>query len=55
MRLVLGQDANPANTRIQTVRQREVDDPKFAAKKHSGLCPPIGQLLQPTASTTRED
>jgi len=55
MRLVLGQDANPANTGIQTVRQREVDNPELAAEKHCRLCPPIRQLLQPAATTTGED
>src|SRR6516225_11050739 len=54
VRLVLGQDADPPDARIEAVRQREVDDAKLAAEEHGGLGAPVGQLLQPAAATTSE-
>ena len=50
MRLILGRDANAANTAIERVGQREVDDPGLAAEMHRRLCAPVGQLSQAAAA-----
>ena len=54
VRLVLGQDRDAANSRIQAVRQREIDDAELAAKKHRRLGAPVGQLLETAAASAGE-
>ena len=55
VRLVLGQDGNAAHTRIEAVRQGEVDDPELAAKKNRGLGAAVGQLLEAAAASAGEN
>ena len=55
VRLVLGQDADPADVRIEAVRQREIDDAELAAEEHGGLGAPVGQLFQPAAAAAGQD
>ena len=55
VRLVLGQDPDPPDPRIEAVRQGEIDDAELAAEKHRGLGAPVGQLLQPAAAAAGED
>src|SRR5437016_330476 len=55
VRLVLGQDGDPADVRIEAVRQREIDDAELAAKENRGLGAAVGQLFQPAAAAAGED
>ena len=55
VRLVLGRDTDPANAGIDAIAEREIDDAVLATERHRGLGTPIGQLLQPRASPTRQD
>src|SRR5437588_12095573 len=55
VRLVLGQDGDPADVRIEAVRQRKIDDAELAAEKHGGLGAAVGQLMQPAAAAAGED
>ena len=50
MRLILGRNADAANTAIERVGQRKVDDPGLAAEMHRRLCAPVGQLSQAAAA-----
>src|SRR2546421_317305 len=54
VRLVLRQHRDPADVGIEAVRQREIDDAKFAAEEHRGLGAAVGQLLQPAATAAGE-
>ena len=45
MRLVLGQDADAADTRVDAVRQGKVDDAELAAEMHRGLGTPLCEIL----------
>ena len=54
VRLVLGQHADPADARIDAVRQREIDDAELAAEKYRRLGAPVGQLVQPAAAAARQ-
>src|SRR5579862_7048115 len=55
VRLVLGQDGDPADVRIEAVRQREIDDAELAAEEHGGLGAAVGQLMQPAPAAAGED
>ena len=55
LRLVLRADADPADARVDAVRQREVDDPELAAERDRRLGTPVGQLLETTAPAAGED
>ena len=46
MSLVLGGDANPANARIDGVRQRKVDDAGLTTEKDGRFGPLIGEFHQ---------
>ena len=50
VRLVLGGDRDAADAGIQRVRQREIDDARFAAEIDRGLGAPVGQLHQSAAA-----
>jgi hypothetical protein len=52
--LVLRDDADAAHTRVQAVRQREVDDAELAAEVHRRLGAPVGELAQAAAATAGE-
>ena len=45
MALVLGDDADAADARVDAVRQREVDDAELAAEVDRRLGAPVGELL----------
>jgi len=53
--LPVAPDANTANTGIQAVGQRKIDEAEFAAEGHRRFGPPVRQLLQPRAATAREN
>src|SRR3954467_12245720 len=55
VRLVLAQDGNPPDVRVEAVRQDEIDDAELAAEEHRRLGAPVGQLLEPAAASTGED
>ena len=54
MRLVLGRDRDAADTGIQGVGQREVDDPRLAAEIDGGLGAPIGQFEEAAAAAASQ-
>ena len=54
VRLVLGDDTDPADAGVETVRQREVDDPELAAEIHGRLCAPRGKVLESRSAPARE-
>ena len=54
VRLVLGGDADAADSRVEAVREREVDDPELAAEVDRRLRAPIGELHQPRSASARE-
>ena len=45
--LVLGHDADTANPGVNTIGQREIDDPVLATERRRRLGPRQGQLLEP--------
>jgi hypothetical protein len=51
VRLVLGGDRDTADAGIDRVRQREIDDARFAAEIDRGLGAAVGQLQQPAAAS----
>ena len=53
-RLILGQNADGVNLGVDTVRQREIDNPVFAAKGDRGLCRVLRQNHQPASLTARQ-
>ncbi len=55
MRLVLGGDADAADARIDRVRQREIDDTRFAAEIDRRLGAHVGQLEQAAAAAAGQD
>ena len=55
VRLVLGQDGDAADVRVDAVRQDEIDDAELAAEEHRRLGAPVGQLLEPAAASAGED
>src|SRR5438128_8320223 len=55
LRPVLRADADAADARVDTIRQREIDDAKGAAERHAGFCAPVGQWPESRAATARED
>ncbi len=48
--LVLGGDADAADTGVHAVRQREIDDAELAAERHGRLGAPVGELHQAAAA-----
>ncbi len=52
VRLVLGGDRDAADAGIQRIGQREVDDPRLAAKIHGRLGAAVGQLHQSAATAS---
>ena len=48
--LVLSGDRDAANAGIESVREREVDDPRLAAEIDRGLGAPVGELEQAAAA-----
>ena len=54
-RVVLGQDDDVVDVRVDAVREREVDDPVLAAERHGRLGPLLGQDREALALATRED
>ena len=54
LRLVLGADADAAHTRVDAVGERKIDDTKFAAEWHGGLCAPVGQWSETAAAAPRQ-
>ena len=55
MRLVLGQHANPPDSRIDAVGQRKIDDPILSAEGGRRFGAPQGELFEPAAAATGED
>src|SRR6201996_501487 len=55
MRLVLGENADPQITRINEVRQHEVDQPVGATEGNRRFGPVRGQRIQPLALTAGQD
>ena len=43
--LILSQNTNCINTRIYTVRKREIDDTIFTAKRNCRFCQILGQSI----------
>ena len=54
MRFVLCQHANPSDIGVKAIGKGEVDDAELAAKRNSGLGPPIGQYTQAAASPSSQ-
>src|SRR5438067_738875 len=54
MGLILGQDGDAADVRIEAIRQREVDDAELAPEEHGWLGAPVSQLLEPAAAAARQ-
>src|SRR3954470_17127270 len=55
VRLVLAQNGDPPDVRVEAVRQNEIDDAELAAEEHRRLGAPVGQLLEPAAASAGED
>lgn len=55
VRLVLRDDRDAADAGIQTVGQREIDDPVFAAEVHRRLDAFVGKRPEPRAPSARKD
>ena len=53
--LVLRQNDDPAEARVDEIREREVDQPVVAAEGHRRLRPVGGQRREPLALTARQD
>ena len=54
-RVVLGQDDDVVDVRVDAVGQREVDDPVLATERHGRLGPLLGQDREALALAARED
>ena len=54
-RVVLGQDDDVVDVRVDAVGQREVDDPVLAAERHRRLGPLLGEDREAFALAARED
>ena len=54
-RVVLGQDDDVIDVRVDAVGQREVDDPVLAAERHGRLGPLLGEDREAFALAARED
>ena len=54
-RVVLGQDDDVVDVRVDAVRQREVDDPVLAAERHGRLGPLLRQDREALALAAGED
>ena len=54
-RVVLGQDDDVVDVRVDAVREREVDDPVLAAERHRRLGALLGQDREAFALAARED
>src|SRR5688572_8914887 len=55
VRLILSQDEDLANARVDAVRQREVDDAVLSPERRGWLRSLIGQLHQPLPAAARHD
>ncbi len=55
VRLVLGHDADAANTGIQAIGQREIDDAELAAERHRRFGAPVRQVLQAAAAAAGQN
>jgi hypothetical protein len=51
---ILGQHANLAYAGIDTVGEREIDDPEFPSKWDCGLRSPFSQVFEPGTASTRQ-
>src|SRR5215472_15553924 len=54
-RVKLGQEENPHDAGVDAVRDRDIDEAVFAAKRHGGLSAVFGQRKQACALTAAED
>ena len=54
LRLILGRHPDASNSGIDTVGKREIDNAKFAAKRHGGFSTPISKLPQTAAAPARQ-
>ena len=55
MGFILGQHTDAADTGVNAVGQREINDAELATKRHRGFGPPGGQVLESGPSTTSHD
>ncbi len=55
LRLVLRADPDAPDAGVDAVGEREIDDAELAAERHRRFRAPLGQLLQPAPSPSRED
>ena len=55
VRLVLRHDGDPADARVDAVRQHEVDDAELAAERRRRLAAMVGQVFQALAAAARHD
>jgi hypothetical protein len=53
--LVLGHHANAPKLRVDAVRQGKIDNPELATEMDRGLCPPVGQLVQPATAPASQN